>query len=267
LVMKPNGGSRRASIHCLSRSSCGGNRTGEINQSRIASRRQNASSLGLRTRPTRGFLGRGPLETFEGLQRKLNDKLSAIPSAAMFDAAPRRAGQSIPALRLDPYATSSLLQKAIRRGEKDLAERAAMRLYRLRGKGVWRRFIVIAFEDVGIGSVESLVTTTTIALDALNGTLRFDAELAIAFIARLLADAPKDRSSDHLVGAAFSHPIFEDARRIIAASSPAEQLDLIAEEEAALPVRAIAVWRSSGMKWGATPGGQSRLPDLMAAFR
>jgi hypothetical protein len=185
----------------------------------------------------------------------------------MFDTAPRRADQSIPALRLDPYATSSLLQKAIRRGEKDLAERAAMRLYRLRGKGIWRRLLVIAFEDVGIGSVECLVTTTTIALDALNGTLRFDAELAIAFIARLLADAPKDRSSDHLVGAAFSHPIFEDARRIIAASSLTEQLDLIAEEEAALPVRAIAVWRSSGMKWGATPGGQSRLPDVMAAFR
>jgi len=92
----------------------------------------------------------------------------------MSDAPPGRADQHIPALRLDPYATSSLLQKAIRRGEGDLAERAAIRLYRLRGKGIWRRLLVIAFEDVGIGSVESLVKTATMALDALNGMLRLE---------------------------------------------------------------------------------------------
>jgi hypothetical protein len=185
----------------------------------------------------------------------------------MSEALPGCTETSIPALRLDPYATSSLLQKAIRRGEADLAERAAIRLYRLRGKGVWRRLLVIAFEDVGVGSVEGLVKTATMALDALNGMLRLDAEEAIAFLARLLAEAPKDRSSDHLVGAAFSHPTFEDARRIIAASCHAERLDLVAEEEAALPVRAIAVWRSSGIKWGVTPGEQGSLADLMATFR
>ena len=56
-----------------------------------------------------------------------------------------------PRLRIDPYVASSLLQKAIRRGDASLAERAALTLHRLRGQGIWRRFLVIAFEDVGIG--------------------------------------------------------------------------------------------------------------------
>jgi hypothetical protein len=38
-------------------------------------------------------------------------------------------------LAIDPWVASSLLQKANRRGDADLAERAAVTLHRVRGKG------------------------------------------------------------------------------------------------------------------------------------
>lgn len=170
-------------------------------------------------------------------------------------------------LRLDPYATSSLLQKAIRRGEAELAERAAERLYRLRGKGVFRRFLIIAFEDVGIGSVDALVQTVARVKTADAGMGEAN-QRAVGAIARLLAEAPKDRSADHLIGAAWSHPAFEDARRVIGDASHAERLDLVAEHDASLPVRAIAAWRASGMTWSAkTHRDRGDLDALMATYR
>jgi hypothetical protein len=69
-------------------------------------------------------------------------------------------------LAIDPWVASSLLQKAIRRGEIDLAERAAFTLSRHRGQGIWRRLIAIAFEDVSVGSVDALIQTTTACMSA-----------------------------------------------------------------------------------------------------
>src|ERR1700689_1565881 len=66
-----------------------------------------------------------------------------ITRQAMSEAAARREGDP-GALRLDAYAAASLLRIAIRRGEADLAERAAVRLYRLRGTSVWRHLLFSA---------------------------------------------------------------------------------------------------------------------------
>lgn len=68
-------------------------------------------------------------------------------------------------LPVDPFVASSLLQKAIRRGDADLAERAAITLWRLRGAGIWRRLMVIGNEDIGIASVEALIKTTAACTD------------------------------------------------------------------------------------------------------
>ena len=54
----------------------------------------------------------------------------------------------------DPWVVSSLLQKSIRRGETEIARCAALTLFKHRGSSVWRRLMVIAFEDVGIGSLD-----------------------------------------------------------------------------------------------------------------
>src|SRR5271157_3172398 len=102
-------------------------------------------------------------------------------------------------LAIDPWVASSLLQKAIRRGDADLAERAAVTLHRLRGKGIWRRFLVIAFEDLGVASVSALIEATTACNDPVLWQGVGGEEQALRHVARRLASAPKDRSPDHLI--------------------------------------------------------------------
>lgn len=106
-------------------------------------------------------------------------------------------------LKLDPWAASSLLQKAIRRGEAELAQHAARTLYRQRGNAIWRRLIGIAFEDVGIAEPELVSELTSLATDkTLRTVLGDDTGLMLDLVSRLAA-APKDRSADYLFCAAL----------------------------------------------------------------
>jgi hypothetical protein len=139
--------------------------------------------------------------------RDLFSCISRTPAAA--DRSAR--SKVLPPLAIDSWIASSLLQKAIRRGDADLAERAAITLHRLRGNGIWRRYLVIAFEDVSIASVDALIKTTA-ACTAPDWRASVDGgdERVLCLLARLLAEAPKDRSPDHLISVAQSHPELED---------------------------------------------------------
>ena len=171
-------------------------------------------------------------------------------------------------LVIDPRVASSLLQKAIRRGEVDLAERAAFTLSRHRGQGIWRRLIAIAFEDVGVGSVDALVQTTTACTSAAWRLRAGGDELALRIVVRLLAEAPKDRSPDHLICAAHDHPTLEADRCQVGTMSLAQRLEFVAETTASLPVRAIATWYASAVEWGTERRiGRGDLGALMGAFR
>lgn len=97
-------------------------------------------------------------------------------------------------LQLDPWSASSLLQKAIRRGESDLAQYAAETLFRFRGKGIWKRLVAIAFEDVGIASPELIYDLVQAAnIDRADQP----ADNLSRFVEQL-SQAPKDRSADYL---------------------------------------------------------------------
>jgi hypothetical protein len=171
-------------------------------------------------------------------------------------------------LAVDPWVASSLLQKSIRRGDADLAERAAITLHRQRGNGIWRRFLIVAFEDVGVASVETLVHTVKACSDpAWRATSGGDGR-ALRTVARRLASAVKDRSADYLICAARSHPAFEDAWGRIRAMSIARRLDLLADSSRPLPERAVAAWCASGIEWGEERRvGPGDLGSLMRAFR
>ncbi len=181
----------------------------------------------------------------------------------------RAASRPVPKpLAIDPWVASSLLQKAIRRGDADLAERAVITLYPLRGRGIWRRFLVIAFEDIGVASVDALIETTTACTDPAWREGVGGDECALRHVARLLAAAPKDRSPDHLISVAYSHPAFEDARGQVGAMSLARRIDRVADMSLPLPERAIAAWYASGIECGDERRvGPGDLNGLMHAFR
>jgi MgsA AAA+ ATPase C terminal len=126
----------------------------------------------------------------------------------------------------DPWLINSLLQKSIRRGEKEIAQRPAMTLSKHRGAAIWRRLIVIAFEDIGIGSVGAVTMTVAASDDsAWRRAHGGDIRLAVA-VAGILAQAPKDRSADYL-GGAKDHPLLAGFAQEMASAPPATRLSRI----------------------------------------
>jgi MgsA AAA+ ATPase C terminal len=146
----------------------------------------------------------------------------------------------------DPWLISSLLQKSIRRSETEIARRAAVTLLQLKGAAIWRRLIVIAFEDIGIGSVDAVAMTVAAADDsAWRKSHGGDIRLAVA-MAGILAEAPKDRSADYLVGAK-DHPLLAGfAQEMVSASLPT-RLSRIGSRALDLPHRAVAALLASGI--------------------
>ncbi len=108
-------------------------------------------------------------------------------------------------LRCDRWVASSLVQKAIRRGDAELANRAASRLLELDKEAIWRRLVVIAFEDIGAADVDVLLEIVFLAKN--REWRRASGEAAVLGAGvRRLAEATKDRSADYLACAARDHP-------------------------------------------------------------
>jgi len=163
----------------------------------------------------------------------------------------------------DPWIVSSLLQKSIRRGEIEIAQRAALTLFKMRGAGIWRRFMVIAFEDVGIGSVDAVTMTVAAGSDAaLRKACGGDLRVAV-HLARVLAEAPKDRSADHLTGAK-DHPALAEFARVTANAPEVAALSSVCDTTLDLPHRAVAARFVSGIGDGSAHKGD--LGGLLTVF-
>src|SRR5713101_1438020 len=120
---------------------------------------------------------------------------------------------NIEPLIADQWIVSSLLQKSIRRGELEIAQRAALTLLEQKGSAIWRRLMVIAFEDVGAASIDAVSATVAVGLDAGWRKSRGGDAQAVIGLARMLADAAKDRSADYLICGIKDHPSMEAARQ------------------------------------------------------
>jgi hypothetical protein len=166
-------------------------------------------------------------DTFGEAKRRLAreiDSHSALPSKP---------------IAADPWIVSSLLQKSICRGETEIARCAALTLFKHRGSSVWRRLLVIAFEDVGIGSLDVVTTTVAAAGDsAWRKNHGGDLKLAV-YLAGLLAEAPKDRSADYLCDAK-DHPRLANFWRAMEKASLEARLSHVGDQALSLPQRAVA---------------------------
>lgn len=166
----------------------------------------------------------------------------------------------------DPWQASSLLQKAIRRGEYDIAVQAAYRFHILRGNAIWRRLLIVAIEDIGIASINAM----TFAALACDAKWRGGADKSLAVIAsvvRCLCDAPKDRSTDYLACAARKHSAFEPLRCRVGSSSLDKRIAMAASLQLPLVLRGVAAWYSSGIEArGEKRVGAGNLAGLLDSF-
>jgi hypothetical protein len=154
--------------------------------------------------------------------------------------------EPIPApLNISPWVAMSCLQKAIRRGESELAQRAAATLLLIAPERLWRRCGAAAFEEIGVADLETVsLMTAALAGKRYRATIGGDWKVA-SFIVERMAKAPKCRAADDLLLTADSHPLFRRARADLATKTTAELIH-IATSEAALPVRALAAWYAVG---------------------
>jgi hypothetical protein len=63
-------------------------------------------------------------------------------------------------LTISCWVAMSVMQKAIRRGRKHLALRAAATLLHRSPERLWRRLGCIAFEDIGVGDLDTVALVT-----------------------------------------------------------------------------------------------------------
>jgi MgsA AAA+ ATPase C terminal len=184
------------------------------------------------------------------------DKLIKRPSRSDFGSAcPSPPLDAIKPLPCDRWLASSALQKAIRRGEVLVAQRALRTLYRHDPRLAWRRLLVIACEDVGIGSLDAVIMTAVRSADVKSGHDTGVDEAAALATAQMLAEAPKDRSADMLYAAAQHDPALEVMRATCRSVPVAQRLEFVADSTLSLPERALAAWHSSGVD----PRGEQRL--------
>jgi hypothetical protein len=148
-------------------------------------------------------------------------------------------------LKISPWLAMSLLQKAIRRGESELAQHAAATLLLIAPDRLWRRCGAAAFEEIGVADLETIsLVTAALAGKRYRATIGGEWKVA-SFIVDRMTKAPKCRASDDLLLTADSHPQYRRARTDLATKTTAE-LIRIASGDAALPVRALATWYAVG---------------------
>ncbi|MEF2559287.1 hypothetical protein VQ044_24510 [Aurantimonas sp. C2-5-R2] len=170
-------------------------------------------------------------------------------------------------LSCDPWVASSAVHKAIRRGDAETAERAVLTLIGHRGTGVFRRLMVIAFEDIGIGAPDLLVTLTRLCTDARLRRRYGDTPTVTCSMVRAMAAAPKERSSDYLICSAVHRPDWECHRETVGALSIRDRIALATDAEQPLALRATASWFASGVEAGTEKRiGGGDLTGLMTAY-
>jgi hypothetical protein len=149
-------------------------------------------------------------------------------------------------LKISPWLAMSLLQKAIRRGESELALHAAATLLLIAPDRLWRRCGAAAFEEIGVADLPTVsLVTAALAGKRYRATIGGEWKTA-SFIVDRMAKAPKCRAADDLLLTADSHPHYQRARVELATKTTAE-LIRIATGDAALPVRALAAWYAVGV--------------------
>ncbi len=168
-------------------------------------------------------------------------------------------------LPCDRWLAASALQKAIRRGDALTAGRAVRTLYQYDPRSAWRRLLVIAYEDIGVGALDAVVTTT-----ARGAKARREAggdEAAALQTSQMLATAAKDRSADLMFAIVLHHPALLSARSRLRSVSIGQRLAWVADPTLSYPERALAAWHSSGVEERGEPRiGPGDLGGLMRTY-
>lgn len=147
----------------------------------------------------------------------------------------------------DAWLLSSVMQKAIRRGDVSMAGKAAHSLWMQDRQRLWRRLHIIALEDVGIGDVEAVNMTLQATANAHWRRKVGDDRVAV-FLAQKLAASLKNRWADEMTIYLDKHDDLRDWREYFALTDDESLITYIEDEEEKPEIRCLALWYLAGMK-------------------
>ena len=176
-------------------------------------------------------------EVFEIIKSELDASLHGDTPAQQ----PKSLSSSV-----SPWLAASLLQKAIRRGETDWALAAADNLLQRDPDRLWRRLLIIAFEDVGIANLDLIARVTAASRYRRTYEKHGLARTALLILTAELCVSPKCRASDDLYVIIENGPV-EDIHRLHGSELPLpDLLDTATHNSAPIEDRAKALWLAVG---------------------
>lgn len=167
----------------------------------------------------------------------------------------------------DQWIALSLLQKAIRRGQEGQALRAASYLFQMDYRVLWRRLVVIGWEDIGVGNPDLCFMATAAAgskrwREANGGDWHFAAYLTVAMVRSI-----KDRSTDDLMMVALYDLRYEVQREAYCDLKFGGLLSIVNDTSETLIRRIIAAWYCVGTQSYGFEGLRRRKGDVERYFQ
>ena len=154
------------------------------------------------------------------------------------------------------YVAMAILQKAIRRNEPKIALRAGATLLDQEPPRLWRRLSGICFEDIGLGSLETVSGIMSV-IGARERKRQYGDDWSAAQAFTLsMCSAAKDRGADDLLITVTNHPAMKSARAEMRRETPDRQLMRIGERGALLN-RGLAVVNVMEQNRYGRPSGKS----------
>jgi hypothetical protein len=149
-------------------------------------------------------------------------------------------------LGCDRWVARSALQKACRRGEVDIAQKALANLYAHDPAAVWRHLVIICVEDVGITNVDLLAQTIAAKRDR-----KFRQQVGgdwhvMSSLVRLMAESNHCQAACDLLLRVMNDPALERAKLDALDDQPAQWAGIIADAESPIEQRAISAMAMGG---------------------
>lgn len=168
-------------------------------------------------------------------------------------------------LSCDRWIARSALQKTIRRGEVELAQRALANLFDHDPTTVWRHLIIICVEDVGVANVDLLAQIIAAKRDKTWRRQMGGDWHVMASLVRLMAESNHCQAACDLLLKVMNDPALDQAKADVLDSSAEQWTNVIAHMDRAVDERALAALAMGGClaegQTGADPDG---VFDLMA---
>ncbi len=171
-------------------------------------------------------------------------------------------------LNTDSFIARSVMQKAIRRGMTDLALSAAATLISTDRRVLWRRLLVTALEDLGIGEVDLLARIVAAFRDRawraeVGGEWR-----VVAHLVEQACSGTRCQSANDLQNIALNDPRLDSFKTSLCEATLADLLHITCDDRRPVEHRAVAVLMALGEDAG--PASPTHIPPdpdaILAAF-